>query len=277
MQRADTMLGVLSWKAPRTIAATLANHAAVGLPGHFARAAVFFQEMAEGDAALAARFGYEALGSAENLGILGGVKALAGALEAEFLLLLENDHILAEPAPDIAGSLARAVAELRDGATVVRLRSRTTPGDGRAGLEKYLRAFAVHDPLPGADYPLVPAGPVERALRLTLRGPRERLRQAVAVHAERDPVARHPGIIRCSANGNFLADSAHAPWTNQCYLIRRDFLLGTLLPVAEARALRQPPAARTIETNLPRRWWRDGGFTVAFADPGLFTHRRLDR
>jgi hypothetical protein len=275
------MLGVLSWKAPRTIAATLENHAAAGLPGHFARAAVFFQEIAAGDAALAARCGYEALGSAENLGIWGGVKALAEALEAEFLLLLENDHILAEPeadpVPDIADSLARAVAELRDGATVVRMRSRARPGDGRAGLDKYLRAFAVHDPLPGADGPLATAGPVERALRLTLRGQRETLRQAVGVHAERDPVARHPGVIRRSAHGNFLASSAHAPWTNQCYLIRRDFLLGTLLPMAAASALAGPPATRTIETNLPRRWWREGGFTVAFADPGLFTHRRLDR
>ena len=277
MRRADTMLGVLSWKAPRTIAATLANHAAAGLPMHFARAVAFFQEMTGGDAELAARCGYEALGSADNLGIFGGVKALAEALEAEFLLLLENDHILADPVPDIADSLDRAVAELRDGVTVVRLRSRTTPGDGRAGLEKYLRAFAVHDPLPGADYPLVAAGPVERALRLALRGPRERLRQALGVHAERDPVARHPGVISRSAHGNFLASSAHAPWTNQCYLIRRDFLLGTLLPMAEADAMRGPPATRTIETNLPRRWWREGGFSVAFADPGLFTHRRLDR
>lgn len=271
------MLGVLSWRAPQTIATTLANHAAAGLPGHFARAAVFFQEMADGDADLAARYGYEALGSPENLGIFGGVGALARALEAEFLLLLENDHILPDSVPDIADSLARAVADLRDGATVVRLRARATPGDGRAGLEKYLRAFAVRDPLPGADYPLVSAGPVERALRLTLRGPRERLRQAVAVHAERDPVARHPGIIRRSAHGNFLASSAHAPWTNQCYLTRREFLLDTLLPMAEADAMRGPPATRTIETNLPRRWWREGGFTVAFADPGLFTHRRLDR
>jgi hypothetical protein len=271
------MLGILSWKAPRTIAATLANHATAGLPGHFARAAVFFQEMAEGDAALADRFGYEALGTADNLGIFGGVKALAGALEAEFLLLLENDHILADPAANIADSLARAVAELHDGVTVVRLRSRALPGDGRAGLDKYLRAFAVHDPLPGTDSPLVCAGPVERTLRLVLRGPRERLRQAVGVHAERDPVARHPGVIRRSAHGNFLASSAYAPWTNQCYLIRRDFLLGTLLPMAEADAMSGPPASRTIETNLPRRWWREGGFTVAFADPGLFTHRRLDR
>lgn len=277
MRRADTMLGILSWKAPRTIAATLSNHAAAGLPEHFARAAVFFQEMAKGDAGLAARFGYEALGSADNLGIFGGVRALAEALEAEFLLLLENDHILADPAPDIADSLDRAVAELRDGVTVVRMRSRTLPGDGRAGLDKYLRAFAVHDPLPGADSPLVAAGPFERALRLALRGPRERVRQAVGVHAERDPVARHPGVIRRSAHNNFLAGSGHAPWTNQCYLTSRDFLLGTLLPMAEADALQGPPATRTIETNLPRRWWRAGGYTVAFADPGLFTHRRLDR
>jgi hypothetical protein len=155
--------------------------------------------------------------------------------------------------PDIADGLASAVAELRDGVTVVRMRSRARPGDGRAGLENYLRAFAVHDPLPGADGPLATAGPVERALRLALRGPRERLRRAVGVHAEPDPVARHPGVIRRSAHGNFLASSAHASWTNQCYLIRGDFLLGTLLPMAEASALAGPPATRTIETNLPRR------------------------
>lgn len=277
MRRADTMLGVLSWKAPQTIAATLANHASAGLPGHVSRAVVFFQEMADGDADVASRFGYEAMGSADNLGIFGGVKALAEALEAEFLLLLENDHILADPSADIADGLARAVADLADGATVVRMRSRARPGDGRAGLDKYLRAFAIHDPLPDADGALVSASPGERIVRLALRGPRERVRQAVAVHAERDPVARHPDVIRRSAHGNFLASSAHAPWTNQCYLIRRDFLLGTLLPMAEADAMRGPPATRTIETNLPRRWWREGDYTVAFADPGLFTHRRLDR
>jgi hypothetical protein len=64
---------------------------------------------------------------------------------------------------------------------------------------------------------------------------------------------------------------------SQRSLIRRDFLLGTLLPVAALAALAGPPATRTIETNLPRRWRREGGFTVVLADPGLATHRRLDR
>lgn len=272
----DMMLGILSWRAPRTIAATLANHAARGLPGHFARALVLFQEGGEEDRALAARHGYEALCLPDNLGIHGGVRRLAEELDARFLLMLENDHVVVEPAEAVGDVLARARAELIDGAHVVRMRSRRQPGDN-VMIAKYLRTYGVVQPLAGSAERLEPGSRIERLLRRSLRARRESVRIGTAIHVEEDPVARHPRAIRRSPHGNFLVSSAHAQWTNQCYLVSRRFLLDTLLARARADAERQPVSGRTIETNLPRGWWLRAGFTVAFSDPGLFTHRRLDR
>lgn len=273
----DMMLGVLSWKAPETLRATLENHARFGLPGLFARAVVYLQEGSEEEAAIARANGYEPMVAAENGGILPGVSALADELDAPFLVLLENDHQVVEP-PEVAlDALRRARADLEDeGLAVMRLRSRSRPGTPYRGVEKYLRAWGVKDRLE-SDLPYLPGSGLERLLRQTLRRSRESVRLGAAIHVERRPEERFPFAIRRGANGNFITDSRYAGWTNQCYMIRRKTLREEILARAAPNAMALPPAERTLETNLPKGWWNSGGFKVGYSDPGVFTHVRLDR
>ena len=271
-------LGILSWRAPATLAATLESFAAGGLLDLFDERRVHFQEIGAEDRAVAARYGLSAGGTERNTGIEGGVRALVEGTRGDLILLLENDCPLVEDGAVARDALSRAVADMaRHDVPVFRMRSRRRPGEQFTRTDKYQRFFPVRDPRE-TEVAIHPPSPVLRALRRMARPLKARSFRGDAAYLERDPAAAQPGAIRRSDHGNHITDSRFINWSNQSVLARPGFVREVLLPGVAAHPSRRTIAgAQDIERAANRRWWRDLRVPVGISDPGLFTHRRLDR
>jgi hypothetical protein len=271
-------LGILSWRAPATLAATLETYAAGGLFSRFEEKRAYFQEISDEDRAIAARFGLNAEGTAANTGIEGGVRALLEGTSADLILLLENDCPLVVAGEVAADALARAVMDMAThDVPVFRMRSRRQPGDDFTRTDKYQGLFGVRDAL-DSDIAFHAPSPLRAFARRTLRPRKAERFRGDAVYVERDPVTAQPGAVRTSDNGNYLTDSRFLNWSNQSVLVRPVFMLETLLPgVAAHPSKRTIAGAQDIERAANRRWWRDLRVPIGISDPGLFTHSRLDR
>lgn len=253
-------VGILAWRGLDALDANLEDYGAAGLPGMFAERVIWFQEVTDDARALAARYGWRAEGSPDNLGILGGFEALVRSLTAETVLLLEEDLPLVEE-----GAVARAQLDegtrllLAERAQVVRLRSRRLPGEKFDLPKKYVRYH-------GAG--LLPS--VRRKIR-----PAKAKRLAGGAVYVRDKADRaHRGLIDRTDEGTYLVNAACLPWTNQSVMVRRDLFLDRICAHAGAN-----PSRRLVNghPDIEREWngkvWRRSGWTVAVPE-GLFTHER---
>ena len=253
-------VGVLSYRAPETLARTMESYREGGLAECADECCVFFNAMTPADEEQCARYGWRCAGSPENLGLLGGMDALARAMTGDYLLMLQNDCPLVADAPFTRRYLAEATALLASGqADIVRCRSRAHPGQGFADGKKFARYY-------GAGW--------RPALRRLLRPLKARRVIGRAPYAIADAERRFPAYIE--RNGDFLiVDSSVINFTDQPFLISRPLML-RLLDWAKAH-----PKKRTLngfqvmEINLNSRWWRAQHFKIAVGE-GIFTHARLD-
>lgn len=268
---------MISWKAPKTVAATLETYDGAGILDLFAAKLIEFNEIGEADFAVARRFGFAAAGSAENRGIFGAVEALAARTSTSYLLSLENDCPLVCGRDAFLAMMRNALADMDAlGIPVFSMRSRRKPGDQFTRRERYERKFRPVWPIGtdgGARHPLPSL--VRRAYEDTRRSGL----RGCAIYAEEDPTLRHPRVITRTPNGNWLTTGAYLNWSNQSILVRTDFLRDVILD-----HVRRFPATTTlnghqdIEAALKRDdWWRRQNFKIAQCEPGSFTHERLDR
>lgn len=271
-------VGILSWKAPQTLAATLENYAEQRLFDLFDEARVFFQEITREDRVIAERFGLEVDGSKANLGIEGGVRELVEGTRADLLLLLENDCPLVVNHATAADALSRAVSDMQaHDVPVFRMRSRRQPGENFTRTDKYQRFFPVTDPL-DTEVAIHAVSAASAAFHRWSRPWKANSFRADAFHVEQDPVARQPHALRHSENGNVLTDSRYINWSNQSILVRPDWMRTVLFPgVAAHPSKRTIAGAQDIERAANRQWWRALRVPIGMSEPGLFTHRRLDR
>ena len=266
--RVSLGFGVLSWKGHASLARALETYRAAGLLDLFDRTLLFLPEMDPQGVALAARFGLPYAGSERNLGILGGFKALARALEADVLVLAENDYPLIESREEARRQLAFAHAALESRqAQVWRLRHRARPGQTWA-----IRKAEAYWPRPEASA----AARVQAALRRSLRPAKARRMSGWTIFYDDRAADRFPKDVRLTPEGAFLVSSRVLPWANNVFMIRRDFFLDVVLPAAE-RSIggRLVNGFPSIETELNRGWWRAQDFWIG-QDRGLFTHERAD-
>lgn len=271
-------LGILSWRAPETLRASLQTYASEDLFSLFARVVIYFQEISQADRALAAEFGLEAHGNQANSGIFGGVEALARIADTDHLLILENDCPLVETRETAARAIGSALEDMAAlDLPVFRMRSRRDPGEKFTRLGKYVAHFPVREPLPGAALPANP--PAWRAwLRRTLRPGKARALRASAIYAEACPDIRQPRAISRSANGNWLTRSGFINWSNQSILVRRDWLESVILERVRTHPSSRPVNGfQDIERAVNGPWWRGQNIAIGVSEPGLFSHRRLDR
>ena len=253
-------VGVLSYRAPETLARTMESYREGGLAECADECCVFFNAMTQTDEEQCARYGWRCAGSPENLGLLGGMDALARTLTGDYLLMLQNDCPLVADAPFTRRYLAEATALIASGqADIVRCRSRAHPGQGFADGKKFARYYG--------------AG-LRPALRRLLRPLKARRVIGRAPYAIADAERRFPAYIE--RKGDFLiVDSSVINFTDQPFLISRPLML-RLLDWAKAH-----PKKRTLngfqvmEINLNSRWWRAQHFKIAVGE-GIFTHARLD-
>ena len=119
-------LGVLSWKAHETLKATLNSYRDSGLLDLFEDKVIHFNDISDGDRAIAEEYGFRAVG-AENKGIAKGTENLAKAIESEHILIVQNDNPLVESVEFADQHLGEALALLAGGkADLVRMRHRAT-------------------------------------------------------------------------------------------------------------------------------------------------------
>ncbi len=254
---------MLCWRGYEDFARALESYEAAGLFDLFGETMVFFQDADTEAAALAGRFGLDWRGSTENLGILGGFKALASAMDSELLLLLENDLPLIEDREETARQIELATRLLLSGqAQVVRLRSVRQPGQKFDTTAKYARYHG------GGMLPL---------LRRSLRPGKAKRLAGSAVYVREQADRHHRGLIDRSDEGTYLVSAAALPWTNQSIMLRRDFFLERILAHAEAH-----PSRRRVNghPDIEKEWngsvWRRSGWKIGVPS-GLFTHERTDR
>ena len=253
-------VGVLSYRAPETLARTMESYRKGGLAECADECCVFFNAMTQADEEQCARYGWRCAGSPENLGLLGGMDALARTLTGDYLLMLQNDCPLVADAPFTRRYLAEATALIASGqADIVRCRSRAHPGQGFADGKKFARYYG--------------AG-LRPALRRLLRPLKARRVIGRAPYAIADAERRFPAYIE--RKGDFLiVDSSVINFTDQPFLISRPLML-ELLDWAKAHPKRRTlNGFQVLEINLNSPWWRAQHFKVAVGE-GLFTHARLD-
>lgn len=271
----ELTVGVLSYRAHRTLERTLASHRAAGLFELPARYFVFFNAIDDADRRLADRWGVEVVGAPANRGICGGFRGIAEEARTRFLLVLENDiEAIAGPGPT-AECLRTAVADMiREDVPVFCLRSRTRPGQGMSGAGKFARSYGVEAPL----HPGVAGRRAGWWDRVAMRRKHLTLERFIgnAVYVEAAPERRFCRAWRRLPSGNLVTTSRYRNWSNQAVLVRRDFLLDVVLArVAMHPDRRTINGHQDIERALNRPWWRRQEVAMGHARDGVFTHARL--
>jgi hypothetical protein len=258
----------LTWRAPDTLGQSLERFSEALAVQSFGDAVVFCQEMTEADSQMAESYGFRAVGNEKNVGILGGMKSAVEASRSENILYLECDCLLVDGVPNTASTLETAASAIKSGELdVMRLRSLKSPGLDYTPY-KHLRYW------PDADRQDSLAKKLRRLLRPAKA--RKLIGEGCLVHPQAEEV--FPRYIKRLPNGHYCIDSEVLNWTNQSIMFRKDWFLNTIIPYAEAH-----PSSRTVngfqdlEKELNSSWWRQQHFKVGWADPGLFTHSRLDR
>ena len=282
MPRHGLSIGLLSWKARQTLRKTLESYRRARLADCADEFKVFFNEISDADRALAAEFGVEALGSARNLGIWGGMDACAHALSGDLILLLQNDCPAVATPEETARCIREGAALVRAGrADMVRLRHRFNQGEG-ISFHAFHGYWPVHALDPRATRYGNPALPADafvdtpwRRLHRLLRPWAARRRLAAAVHLEARPEAVYPKWI--SREGDFLlVDSSIITFSEQPLLISRRLYLALSDWCRAHPRHRLINGAPVMEHALNVSWWRRQHFTVAVCDEGVFTHNRYD-
>ena len=274
-------IGLLSWRAHKTLRKTLDSYRAADLMGCADEFKVFFNEISEEDRALAAEYGVEADGSPENLGIWGGMDGAAAALKGEWILLLQNDCPVVSSPEETRRWLRDGVRLLESGkADMIRMRHRFNQGEG-ISFERFFGFSYVHEP---DERHVRYNGPLpESALRDSWKKRLRRwcrpfafLRRVIAViHLEKHPDRVLPKYIR--KEGRFyVIDSRIINFSEQPMLISK-----RLYQELSAFGRRRPCKAKVngrplLEITLNSRWWRRHHFKVAVCDEGVFTHNRYD-
>ncbi|MEQ8655807.1 MAG: hypothetical protein RIC24_00685 [Hyphomicrobiales bacterium] len=261
-------LGVLSWKAPETLAVTLQSHRDGGLPDLFDEQLVLLQESDETSRGVVDRFGYHAHNIDDNKGILGGFDALAATMASEVILITENDFPLVEQSEVVSAQIKRAFELIEeDEADIVLLRSRDKPGSPFDIGDKYPRYF------PGTDATL--RAQLAGLARRTLRPGKARRLRARSTCIAHDAPKIAPFAIADLGAGFHLTNSQFLPWTNNPFMVRRSFFIDTLLAFAKAAPTkRRVNGFKNLEIELNCEWWRKSQFRIVHA-PGLFTHGRV--
>ncbi len=251
-------LGILSWHAHETLRRTLSSYGAL-LP-LVDEKVIYFNEINDSDRALAAEFGFEARGTAENLGILGGTRALVESLKGDFIICCQNDNPVFVSPEVLAARLAdaqKALAEER--VCWVRLRNRFA--EGFSDQLKYLRYWG---------------NSLGARLRRWLRPFKARRFRARAIDAVESPEKLFPSVF--SREGSLFFSTSHwVNYTDQPFMARRQFALCLLrwaaAHAANYRQLNGHPVPEIVLNSSG--CWSRRYFPVAVSE-GIFEHARWD-
>ncbi len=268
-------VGVLSFGALQTIARTLKAHRESGLIDCVGEFFVHFNAITPDDEGIAEEAGVRYTGTAENLGIYGGFRAIAERAQNPYVLILEND-VVPLPGAAVRDCLGSCVSDMMEhGIKSFSLRSRREPGEG-APYAKYVKTFGLLEPI-APSLASKKAAPFSQLRMFLEHGSIDKFR-AASLFCERDPETVQKQAVRKLPSGNYLTDSRYRNWSNQAVLVERKYFLDVVCRrVDEHPDPRLVNGHQDIERALNQRWWRRRRDRMGHAAEGIFTHRRLDR
>ena len=267
----DLGLGILSWKGHNSLTASLTSYKNAGFLDLFAEKLVFLPEIDERGIELAKKFSMPYQGTPNNLGILGGFKAMAEAMTSQYLLLIENDFQLSQGrdnTKDCYDALSRALLHLKSGESKVwRFRNLQQPGYP-------LQTSKVKKFWPSENATLLEQ--FYAGARRLFRPQKSHRLKGMTIYTSDNPSKKFPNVIRKLESDDYLVRSDVLNWSNNLFMIERDFFLNKIIPEAENHINhRLINGFSSIEIELNRsKWWRDSKFWIGVSNPGLFTHDR---
>jgi hypothetical protein len=251
----DITLGILSWKSPLTIRNTLDSYKKNGLL-RMVKPLIYFQERTPEDDALAKEYGItDVMGKpSTNAGIIGGMIEMIEATKTKYFIFAECDFELVNDEATTKKILKEAMKLMEEkDVQLVRLRDKKRPGEPLGS-----RAFA---PVPDEELP-----------NFAFNDSFPYKIEVVMFPGDIQPDKVFPGLFERTDYETpwYKTSSEHAPWSNNIFIARTDFLKEKLLPLLELN--REMPST-SMEGYLIQNL---GGYNVA-AGNGLFMHNRVDR
>jgi hypothetical protein len=243
MEKLPVSICILSWKTGETLKNTLKSYKKYGFLEMTDDIVILFQEVSEQDKKTAAKYGVRYIGLADNIGIGKGMKLLAENASYETIFFLEHDWELVEDQNTTLSQLKNGLKLLDKGFDVVRYRSRKTPGYPLISIRHKGNELDYYD-----DWHECTSPHLLESLHWL------------------DPAKEFPDKIQ-KQDEFFVTTSRWANWTNNPYLVRKDFLLNTILPFSGETA--------SLERNIAS-WWVKQGFKIAQGE-GLFKHNDLTK
>ena len=262
-------LGILSWKGAESLASSLASYKQENLFSLFDEKVIFLPEQREVETNIALEAGLKIFGHPQNLGILGGFKALAESMTADYVLLLENDCPLIENYTEAKRQISHCISLLeKHKADIIRLRSRSFAGQDWETVRKY-RAYY---PEKTASLKTKTICHFKRICR-PFKASRLKAWSLYASHKETTDFPNH--VLYDGHNDIYTVSSRYMPWTNQSILLKREFFLRDIIEYAEnAPTKRRINGFRNLEIEMNSAYWRKKNYNIAIP-AGLFTHKRI--
>lgn len=257
-------LGILSWRAHKTLRKTLETLGAL-LP-LVDEAVIFFNEITDADREIAKEFGFRAEGSPTNLGILGGDAALMKVLKGDQVLYVQNDCPICVP-PEVVKRRVLEASEAVASGKVQYVMMRHRLPDELGGRLKFFKYY----PREGE------ATTLQQRLNRLLRPCKARRMRGRSIWAYQHPEEIFPEIYQRQGELN-LTSSKHLNFSEQPFLAATPFALA-LFDYCEAHRNDK----HTLDNGQPTaeiilngsKWWRGRDIPIAASD-GIFAHERFD-
>ena len=243
MKKIPISICILAWKSAATLRNTFRSYQKHGLLNISDDITILFQEISESDKKIADKFGVKYMGLTENTGIGKGISKLASNAKYDTMLFLEHDWQLIENNETLISRLTSGIELLNSGYNVVRYRSRKNPG-----YPLYSEAHKGNELNYYDDWHQVTSPHLLDALHWL------------------DPAEKFPDKIQ-RVGEYFITTARWANWTNNPFLIKKEFYLQTIAPFARESV--------HFEKNIAY-WWARQEFKIAQGE-GLFMHNDLQK
>lgn len=234
---------ILSWKNEVTLENTMKSYKKNGLLNLSDDITVLFQEVSEKDIKIAEKFGVKHIDLNENIGIGKGISKLIENAKYDTVLFLENDWELIENQQILSSRLTSGLQMLENGFDIVRYRSRKKPGYPVHSLRHKGKELEYYDSWHKVTSPHL----LESLYWL-------------------DPAENFPDKIQ-KKEKHFVTTSRWANWTNNPFLLRKEFYLKNIYDIATK--------SEHFERDIAE-WWVKQDFKIAQGE-GLFTHNDLKK
>jgi hypothetical protein len=255
-------LGILCWKAFKTVENTLKSYKENGLL-EIVNPVIYFQERTAECDAIAAKYGItDIMGTNENTGILQAFIDLIEHSKTPYFIFAECDFELIHAPGETKEILEECIKLITEHKVdLVRLRDRKKPGEP-LGARDFVPG--THEELQSSEYKANQGFPYK----------------AESVHFFDKPDEKFPGVFTVVDYKHkwYICDSAHQTWSNNIFIATTAFLKEKVLPL-----LKQRPVDANGK-NSDNKFAKLEHYLIANlkdykigAGDGLFTHNRLDR